>query len=57
MDGMRELKNYTFEVCWLVLVLMLYATAPVRTSADTFSYEEAASDCPEISGWCVEFLM
>ena len=54
---MRELKNYTFEVCWLVLVLMLYATAPVRTSADTFSYEEAASDCPEISGWCVEFLM
>lgn len=53
---MRKLRNYTFELCWLVLVFVLYQVAPVRTLASTFSYEEAASDCPEISGWCVDFL-
>jgi hypothetical protein len=53
---MRTLKAYAFELCWLVVVLLLYAAAPARTSAQTFSYEEAAADCPEISGWCLDFL-
>jgi hypothetical protein len=53
---MRKLRNYTFELCWLVLVFVLYQVAPVRTLANTFSYEEAAADCPEVSGWCVDFL-
>ena len=53
---MRKLRNYTFELCWLVLVLLLYAAEPVRTSGSTFSYEEAAADCPDTSGWCVDFF-
>jgi hypothetical protein len=54
---MRPLKNYACELCWLLLVLLIYAEAPVRTSAQTFSYEEAAADCPEVSGWCLDFLL
>ena len=53
---MRTFKTYAFELCWLAVVLLLYAAAPARTSAQTFSFEEAAADCPEISGWCADFF-
>jgi hypothetical protein len=49
---MGKLRNYTFELCWLLVVILLYALAPARTSANTFSYEDSADDCPEVSGWC-----
>ena len=49
---MRKLASYSLELCWLLLVILLYALAPARTSANTFSYEESADDCPEVSGWC-----
>jgi hypothetical protein len=51
-NGMGKLRNYTFELCWLLVVILLYALAPARTSANTFSYEDSADDCPEVSGWC-----
>lgn len=54
---MRKLRNCRFELCWLVLVILLYALAPVRTSATAFSWEEAACDCPETSGWCINYLL
>jgi hypothetical protein len=52
---MGKLRNYTFELCWLLVVILLYALAPARTSATTWSYEESAGDCPEVSGWCDAF--
>ena len=49
---MGKLKGYTFELYWLVFVIVLLVLAPERTSAGSWSHEDAADDCPSWSGWC-----
>lgn len=49
---MREVKSYMFELAWLMIVILLFAVAPVRTQDDAWNQDEAAGDCPPWAGWC-----
>ena len=50
---MGKVNGYMFELVWLVIVMLLFAVAPVRTQdPDAWTHDEIAGDCPERSGLC-----
>jgi hypothetical protein len=49
---MRNVREYRFELCWMLLLVLLFWAIPVRSSADDRDWEDGAGDCPGSSGWC-----
>jgi hypothetical protein len=51
---MRSLREYRFECCWLVLLIILFLLAPAQPSSATgFDWQDLAFDCDSTAGWCV----
>ena len=51
---MKRSGDYTFELCWLILVIAIFALGAARSSASARNWDDRAIDCPGIEGWCTE---
>ena len=52
---MTRLREYKFEVCWLLLLVLLCAWSPAEPAAEWWNQDdESPSQCPETNGWCPE---
>jgi hypothetical protein len=50
---MTHLRDYAFELCWLLLLLVILALSPARPRAEGFSMMDYAMDCSATDGWCI----
>ena len=53
---MTPRRDYRFECCWLVLLILLVLFTPSPSSAQALSWADLAYDCDSISGWCIGAL-
>ena len=49
---MKILREYTLELGWLLLVIVLFMAQASRTSASNWSYEDSSRSCEDASSWC-----
>ncbi len=50
---MTRTRGYGFELCWLLLIILIFGSTPVRTAIIAFNWEDIAFDCESSNGWCI----
>ena len=51
---MSAFRDYTLELCWLLLLVLLLTLTPARSvTASGRDWEDEGGDCPGDSGWCI----
>jgi hypothetical protein len=45
------LRTYRFELCWLVLLVVMFLMSPARPSTQDMNYQDRGYACPG-TGWC-----
>jgi len=52
---MSTVRDYTLELCWLLLLVLLLTLTPARSAtAEGRDFEDEAGDCAGESGWCLD---
>ena len=55
---MSTVRDYTLELCWLLLLVLLLTLTPARAAtAEGRNFEDEAADCSDDGGWCMEMEM
>jgi hypothetical protein len=53
-DAMARVNDYKLELGWLLILILLFACAPARSSATTeFSWDDVPDECGSGVGDCV----
>jgi hypothetical protein len=50
---MTPFRECRFELCWLVILIVIVLLTPARSSAQGFNWLDFAMDCDGSMGWCL----
>jgi len=48
----KRLRQYTLELGWLLLLILLFAAQATRTAASNWAYEDGSRSCEDATAYC-----